>query len=138
MDMDHFLAIHVTIYILLAFSPLFLSHNIQKKYGNYIFYIFYATLFTWAIAGQCPLNKVQKTTKYGSVTSFFINMGFNAKPYNNTIRFITRYVIFATTFYYSPSKNSTYATIALFILYHIVKYFSKDQTLITGAINELF
>ena len=68
----------------------------------------------------------------------YINMGFNAKPYNNTIRFITRYVIFATTFYYSPSKNSTYATIALFILYHIVKYFSKDQTLITGAINELF
>ncbi len=132
------LQIHVTIYILIIFSPFFLSRKIQDKYGYLIAYILYGTIISWIVLGQCPLNKVQKTTKYRSVTTFLHNIGFNSKPYNNTIRVVTRYITFAVTFYYSPSKNFTNATIVLFIVYHIAKYLSKDETLITGAIKELF
>ena len=85
------LQIHVTIYILFIFSPFFLSRKIQEKYGYLIAYLLYGTIFSWIVLGQCPLNKVQKTTKYRSVTTFLHSIGFNSKPYNNTIQFVSRY-----------------------------------------------
>lgn len=132
------LQVHVTFYFFIIFSPFFLSRKIQEKYGYLIAYLLYITIFSWIVLGQCPLNKIQKTTKYGSVTTFLDTIGFNAKPYNNTILFVSRYLTFIVTFYYSPSKKFTNATILLFIVYHIAKYFSKDETLISGVIKELF
>lgn len=132
------LNVHVATYILIIFSPFFLAEKIQKKYGYLIAYLLFATITSWIVLGQCPLNKVQNTTKYRSVTTFLHNLGFNSKPYNSTIQFVARYLTFAATFYYSPSKKFTYATLILFVIYHIAKYISKDETIITGTIKELF
>ena len=54
MNLKLFLAIHVIIYILIVFSPLFLSYKLQSKYGYLIAYVLYITILSWIVFGKCP------------------------------------------------------------------------------------
>ena len=131
-----FLALHVGMMILIIASPLYLPYKIQSKYGFLVFYFLYATILGWVVLGQCPLNGIQNSKKYGSVTTFLHNLGFNAIPYNNTIGFVSSYLTFAAIFYYSPSRKFTIATILLLFCYNLERYINNKPN-IKEVIEEL-
>ena len=131
-----FLALHVGIVMLVIASPLFLSRKKQSKYGFVIFCFLYAIILGWIVIGQCPLNGIQNSEKYGSVTTFLYSLGFNAIPYSNTIGFVSTYLTFATIFYYSPSIKFTIATILLLLCYNLDIYINNKPN-IKEVIEEL-
>ena len=131
-----FLALHVIIVMLVIFSPLFLSYKKQSQYGFVIFCFLYAIILGWIVLGECVLNGIQNSKKYGSVTTFLHNLGFNAIPYNKTIDFVSTYLTFAAIFYYSPSKKFTIATLLLLISYNIHLYVNKKPN-IKDVVKEL-
>ena len=115
--------IHVGMYILLVTSPIYLTSNIQNKYGKYISYFLFVTILSWVVLGNCPLAKIENSSKYGPVTTFISNIiGNTAFSYNKTIMMISSSIMFTILFYYSPSRNFTIASTILLIVYLVYKY----------------
>lgn len=131
-----FLFLHFAVFFLIVISPLIFSKKLQLKYCHIIAYFLYATIVTWIIAGQCPLNNVQNTTEYGTITTFLLCTGVDATPYHKTIDFIARYLVFTILLYYSPSQNFTISCVVLLIFYHINRYL-KNKPIIRDVIKEL-
>ncbi len=115
--------IHVGMYILLVTSPFYLKHTIRNKYGKYISYFLFATILSWVVLGNCPLAKIENSSKYGPVTTFISNIiGNIAFSYNKTIMMMSSVIMFTILFYYSPSRNYTIASIILLFSYLVHKY----------------
>ena len=131
-----FLAIHVSIYIIIVFSPLFVNDKIKNNYGYLISSFLYGTILSWVILGGCPFNKIQNSSKHGTVVTFLNNMGFDAVPYEETISFISTYATFAAIFYYSPSRIFTFFTILLLLSYSVKKYF-YNAFVMMDVVNKL-
>ena len=115
-----FMFIHLSIYMILIFSPLFITKKIKKKYGQYIFLFMFCVIISWIIFGKCPLSQFEKSHEKGLLyTVLKTHTGIDITKYNTLINFIFTILYTLSAYFYSKYNNNVLYFIIFFNIYYL-------------------
>ena len=66
--------VHFVLYILVIFSPFYISHSFKNNYKNYISAFMITVVISWSIFGKCIVTLFEGSSRNGVINTFFYNI----------------------------------------------------------------
>ena len=112
--------IHFVLYLLVVFSPFYISCKLKENYQNYISAFMITVIITWSIFGKCIVSIFEGSSRNGVINSFFNNLlGVPITPhYEKIIDLFGGFIFVIVALYYS-SRGRKFI-IALFYAFFLI------------------
>lgn len=121
--------IHFVLYILVIFSPFYISQAFKNNYKNYISAFMITVVISWSIFGKCIVTLFEGSSRNGVVNTFFYNIiGLPISPiYERIVDLLGGFLFVLVALYYCTHGRKILISIFYFFFLITTLFYNTNK-----------